>query len=587
MLFGVSMPKYKAGLHKIKVNTWGTRDQAGNGVSNYLQSELQGTNVGHASIEMTLPVNKETTKWIETYCIEETYENYKKNFSKNPLCSFNEYLNSAPKRIPVRLIQHSTPLALHNNKGELQKTDKIASETSYYKIDFSFWPGQGIPFALSNMEMDMIDERSGRSFEYTDRAKDYLHPEERVHKKLIGKTKMTYAPLSIAHQRSLKDSRFAEIELAIKLTKVREALNTSELLSYKINKLKSTKINGSLASLCYNIGLSKHTILEEFKKTTPLNKKTTDVEAFIVFFKTKAKEHYARLRELEKELTKCIPNIGSILNQKDYITFGIRPDHSIDLPYATKSDRGFNPEAMLKKMRELTEPEAEEFDLYSKNCSKTTIAILKAGAAHDSLLKRTVGEEALGFMGTPQQVIGNAQRAEHVLAINQSNNVFKRMAQAISNSFKEVLQWFKKDTPSVDLETQITSPLPSSNNALNNAMSYDVMAKLVNKQVAKNIAERTIEIIHQKISPLTLLKQFEKNLKDNPTKVITLSDKDFKTLNTYVLKKKDSELIARFQYCCDESLSRANRLSPHKPSEVDEVIEQHYTEEAHRSPGFR
>ena len=71
------MTKYNPGLHKVKVNTWGTKDKTSNGLDNFLEQAFFGGNVGHASIEMTLPISEETKKMIETYCMEQTFEQYR------------------------------------------------------------------------------------------------------------------------------------------------------------------------------------------------------------------------------------------------------------------------------------------------------------------------------------------------------------------------------------------------------------------------------------------------------------------------------------------------------------------------------
>ena len=76
-MLGVNMPKYNPAIHKVKVNTWGTKGKPSNGLDNFVNQELFGGNVGHASIEMTLPRTEETQKMIEKYCMEETFEQWK------------------------------------------------------------------------------------------------------------------------------------------------------------------------------------------------------------------------------------------------------------------------------------------------------------------------------------------------------------------------------------------------------------------------------------------------------------------------------------------------------------------------------
>lgn len=72
---------------------------------------------------------------------------------------------------------------------------------------------------------------------------------------------------------------------------------------------------------------------------------------------------------------------------------------------------------------------------------------------------------------------------------------------------------------------------------------------------------------------MDILTQFEIDLEDTQ-KVVTLNSEDFDILNKYVQNKNDPQITARFQECCNESLRRANKLSPQKPAEVDAIVEE-------------
>lgn len=50
-----------AGVLGVTVRTWGTKASKGNGMLNFMDQQLFGGDVGHASINMKLPIN-ETTK---------------------------------------------------------------------------------------------------------------------------------------------------------------------------------------------------------------------------------------------------------------------------------------------------------------------------------------------------------------------------------------------------------------------------------------------------------------------------------------------------------------------------------------------
>lgn len=93
------MPKSKVnrGLFGITVQTWGTKDKQSNGMINFMDQQLFGGDVGHASINMKLPINEDTKKWIEQYCCKESYEKFK---TKNGDVSYERYLEEVEKAIP-------------------------------------------------------------------------------------------------------------------------------------------------------------------------------------------------------------------------------------------------------------------------------------------------------------------------------------------------------------------------------------------------------------------------------------------------------------------------------------------------------
>lgn len=48
----------------------------------FADQQLFGGDVGHASINMKLPVTSTTKEWIENYCYKQTYEEYKNQKEK-------------------------------------------------------------------------------------------------------------------------------------------------------------------------------------------------------------------------------------------------------------------------------------------------------------------------------------------------------------------------------------------------------------------------------------------------------------------------------------------------------------------------
>ena len=176
-----------------------------------------------------------------------------------------------------------------------------------------------------------------------------------------------------------------------------------------------------------------------------------NLEKFKEFILKKVEEHIEKLEATTEVLEEKIEDMDESLDQSRYITLGLPPDHTQELPFHTETGRGLDPEAMLKKMREIAGHEAPKFDLHSNNCSKTTTSVLKAGAAHDPLLESILGEEVLGAIGTPQQVIGNAQRASDIIEHNNQNTLLTRIAN--SDILNRVMGGFISDYQKKDITT--------------------------------------------------------------------------------------------------------------------------------------
>lgn len=107
--------------------------------------------------------------------------------------------------------------------------------------------------------------------------------------------------------------------------------------------------------------------------------------------------------------------------ERSHLTMGNTPDGIVYLPIALSSDKttglegGLDVEGMLKKMQTLSSSDAEIFDLNRKNCSKTTDAILEAGATQD-YQKDFFRAKVFGFFGTPQETFNHAQLFQKALA---------------------------------------------------------------------------------------------------------------------------------------------------------------------------
>lgn len=105
-------------------------------------------------------------------------------------------------------------------------------------------------------------------------------------------------------------------------------------------------------------------------------------------------------------------------NSMEYLTEGAPPSNVVLLPISPVGnnsvgvENGLDVKSMLEKMVELTDSNAEEFDLYRNNCSKTTDAILEAGSTTENQ-KKFFRNHAFGFMGNPQKTYQHALAFQH------------------------------------------------------------------------------------------------------------------------------------------------------------------------------
>ncbi|WP_115701544.1 protein SidG [Legionella sainthelensi] len=273
-------------LFGITVQTWGTKSRASNGMLTFADQQLFGGDVGHASINMKLPVTSTTKEWIENYCYKQTYEEYKK--SKGEDISYEKYLEEADKLIPITLTNQITRVAKYDSSGIIFPTNEKAYEQIYFDIDWSWWPGR-----IQNTNDDMIWEREGKHFAYDEKWKEILEPEQRLHRGKLGSRLMDYAPSAIIHQRDIPSCELDRITRKHQINQIEEKLNLINLLSSKIDVLSSAKISPSMELMFKNLGMNINHILHQTKE------KGTDLSNLSDFKQYLSTCLYERRSELE------------------------------------------------------------------------------------------------------------------------------------------------------------------------------------------------------------------------------------------------------------------------------------------------
>ncbi|KTD59108.1 SidG protein, substrate of the Dot/Icm system [Legionella sainthelensi] len=904
-------------LYGITIQTWGTQSRPSNGMITFADQKLFGGDVGHASVNMKLPVTATTKEWIEKYCYKQTYEQFKK--IKGEESTYEEYLKDGGQVIPVSLKTQTTRAARYDSSGKLVATHDKAYEQTYFDIDWSWWPGR-----IQTTEEDYVWEREGKHFEYDEKWKAILQPEQRIHKGKLGHRLMDYAPSSIIHQRDIPSSELEKITRNHQIHQIEERIKLVALLNSKIEEMTGPKVTPSMELMFKNLGMNIEQLLNETKdrevdtknveklkeyltarlferkselqqqlqelqneideigirtkiedvfydldyqynnilvdkdkgakqlknidrllelfainkaETIPYSAEIGELVSNLPFLENKLQlingiispksienliEHIETLKndlskqlnkkneqatdlinkydklleqyqndeeglenvlweegiekedvekarktisqsetspelaklvslqeqlsehkengvllssELESSLNACVKQWKSqldtacqvitkesmaeikealeqqrihieteiqLLKEKEsnvsverhkaeqemikvkeftefysknasaYLVIGLPPSHDVKLPLAVNGKRGLNPLAMLQKMRELASPEAKGFDLQTNNCSLTSIEVLAAGAAHDPLLHSIMNERALGFFGTPQQVLENVQLARATISENKHSNfltslingkpldramgyamgiymdpqasktkqnaglalaalvgiaklpgiilstlvnpkdkfndlihninlVYERnstglkvgftllaapillilaplaaiqkgieiIGSAIAKPFKLVANLFKQKLTSTD---EITVPVGDASENQEN-YSNTKLAERLNKKIKSKIDENTITIEYHK-SPEKLIIDFELKLKENPEKVVVLSEKAHNSVIKFIATCKDEELKNRFFDSCNQSLNRSNKFAPKTKDEITEMVKE-------------
>ena len=423
----------------VKVSTWGSDPNGGNGILHYLDSTFFGSNVGHASVTLTLPADDPKTKvLLEQYCT-------------NPKIPYEK------KTVTVQ------QAVLDPITGKFKKGETIAHTEEIYEVYFSWFPGKSEKYYLNSEPMaDNITERIGVNFEWNSKLPLEIDRYKRYHHGRLGGKTMTYGPLTVVHPRGLAEKE--EKKIIYKTAKI-EIEETKESLNKLIEKLKTPK----------NISFNDEILLDRFTPNwrstvqnsqiiTDMQKQELTSEAELKmselllaienmetlsfqlgiyenflditkgttndYIKQTITDYESELKLLKDQIKTVLPSIefpetafdmDTPLDEQ-YVTLGKPPDNTVNLPLSvsflpkeTGHENGLDPEEILKKMQELVALDAEGFNLTTKNCSKTVGSILEAGAKNQPAVKKIFQNKAFGFFGNPQEVYNNSIKAQQII----------------------------------------------------------------------------------------------------------------------------------------------------------------------------
>lgn len=456
------MPKYNPEFHQVKVQYWGLKNIKSKGLGAFLKGLLfGGNNAGHASLVMSLPVDHETKRWIEENCYSQTFEQYKQS---NPKADYRQYLEDPRiKIIPTTLKTNTTYLAKQSSEGTFKKTDKVASVTEYFQIEFSWRNTLGKPFILVDTEIDMQEEQ-GQHFEYSDAAKEYLQPEERRHAGMLGNQVMIHAPYSFVHQRDLSDTQMEIINTLLRLDRVEEHLRLKEKLLKKINDMKSPKIEGSLKFICKNIGLDCDALVTNYLENNPGKVK---IKHFKKFFQDEVEKYMLQQLEAEKIALKEIIGTWDIKRQK--------LEEILDKPQNTD----FELQLLLEKVNTLLknkEPLLQEIRDMETITPSLRLKLKEIGVEYREI------EELHSI---------SRQRDD----INHLKNLLLPSVEFRMNKLR-----IEKRTLEIKLETKLkclhVEQLQSQLEEINKQLEGDSEEDIINKLLEKKELETKLEILH-------------------------------------------------------------------------------------------
>ena len=201
-----SRNKPKKSVCGVKVCTWGTEYNAGNGMLHLLDTAFFGGNVGHAAIQLTFPANEEGERLVKEYC-----EGTDIPFTK--------------KKIVTK-----------------DKMGKVVFEEEVYEVFWSWW-GSSEPIGhhlTEELEQDAQEEWMAVNFDWNEKWKEIINPEARHFKgKLgLGDKVITHGPKNVIHAKNLKPEQIADLKSYFLFEDSKSKIGALDLLKIRLQSGK-------------------------------------------------------------------------------------------------------------------------------------------------------------------------------------------------------------------------------------------------------------------------------------------------------------------------------------------------------------
>jgi hypothetical protein len=408
----------------MTVYTWGTK-HGKKALTPSLEQKFWGGNVGHAAIKLTFPANDRGTQLIHDFCIKDgkSIIPHEKKITQESMAAFQ--------------IDPNTGLICFDQEGNpITQINTIKHE--YYEVYFSWWP----PAVLIEHIKDLEKGRAGVPYSWpvnTDPALIETRPQHGFYEKVVPK--FMYSSLGIEPYITLGPP------IKVKYPNIDSTQSTTQLLNSNLSKQLQKEILEDINDISHHsydlvkpkleihtrvlkqdpllklnylyLYEQKHTLIIKLsndidflkKKINKIQRRIATLELEIQTNNNPAKaqnlqqsldKNKADLLPLREELNTKLhllhkeQQISSQITDDFFATFkesiskyiehGKQPDGTVMIPLIDPSIPndavGLNLQEILKKMRGIATDQIS-YGLYTKNCSATILAVLRAGmSAH-------------------------------------------------------------------------------------------------------------------------------------------------------------------------------------------------------------
>ncbi|KTD56250.1 protein SidG [Legionella sainthelensi] len=416
------------GNGSVIVQTWGTNSKSHFGVRRLAATQYRAENVGHASIELRLPVNEENTQLINKYCQVQagtkipcvtkfelnndgTYEsvyvvrfsfipsNNGRLFHLNPTYTDDTNYERAGHHTTERHYLETADLVARRAHKRVINLFPSCSLTEHGRaLDFSSAKGKYIlnKKAIANCE-DLLDtaeliKNKIAGLEGNPSEIDLKHPKnktiflaaKRLGLELPKENKILVDQL-LSQLSVFKENTTKEIkELVNKLIPLKDMVeNKEENTKCRLRLAEITKIQNSLPKI---------SSFEDFAAWYSDNPNTSKEikEKIDALYPGVAENNFDNfIANLRDELSKLYEFYRTIISKNDseatlfyqnedkYLCYGRPADSQVRLPIGSGQFE-LNAACMLEQMRKIVDS-GFEYDLHTHNCSSTALSILKAG----------------------------------------------------------------------------------------------------------------------------------------------------------------------------------------------------------------